>query len=126
MDGVLADFVSFTTKHLGKPFTDEDWLKLPKDMFYQLPPMRDAKVLWEFIGRQDPEPFILTAVPRKSDTRGAISERAADDKKRWMKKQRIKAKTKIKLKIRIKKKLQPKKNLNKKEDNFPFKYYNLK
>ena len=86
MDGVLADFVSFTTKHLGKPFKDEDWLKLPKDMFYQLPPMRDAKVLWEFIGRQDPEPFILTAVPRKSDTRGVISERAADDKKRWMKK----------------------------------------
>ena len=27
MDGVLADFVSFTTKHLGKPFKDEDWLK---------------------------------------------------------------------------------------------------
>ena len=86
MDGVLADFVSFTTKHLGKPFKDEDWLKLPKDMFYQLSPMRDAKLLWEFIGRQDPEPFILTAVPRKSDTRGAISERAAEDKKRWMKK----------------------------------------
>ncbi len=89
MDGVLADFVSFTTKFLGKSFTDEDWLKLPKDMFYQLPPMRDAKVLWEFIGRQDPEPFILTAVPRKSDTRGVISERAADDKKRWMKKQMV-------------------------------------
>ena len=40
MDGVLADFTSFTTKYLGKAFTDEDWLKLPKDMFYQLPPMR--------------------------------------------------------------------------------------
>ena len=86
MDGVLADFVSFTTKYLGKPFKDEDWLKLPKDMFYQLSPMRDAKLLWEFIGRQDPEPFILTAVPRKSDTRGVISERASDDKKRWMRK----------------------------------------
>ena len=86
MDGVLADFTSFTTKFLGKPFKDEDWLKLPKDMFYQLPPMRDAKLLWEFIGRQDPPPFILTAVPKKSDTRGAISERAAEDKKRWMKK----------------------------------------
>ena len=46
MDGVLADFVSFTTKYLGKSFKDEDWLKLPKDMFYQLPPMRDAKLLW--------------------------------------------------------------------------------
>ena len=86
MDGVLADFVSFTTKFLGKSFKDEDWLKLPKDMFYQLPPMRDAKLLWEFIGRQDPPPFILTAVPRKSDTRGVIAERAADDKKRWMRK----------------------------------------
>ena len=59
MDGVLADFVSFTSKYLGKPFKDEDWLKLPKDMFYQLSPMRDAKLLWEFIGRQDPEPFIV-------------------------------------------------------------------
>jgi len=85
MDGVLADFVSFTTRFLGKSFKDEDWLKLPKDMFYQLPPMRDAKLLWEFIGRQDPPPFILTAVPRKSDARGIISERAAEDKKRWMK-----------------------------------------
>ena len=86
MDGVLADFTSFTTKFLGKAFTDEDWLKLPKDMFYQLPPMRDAKLLWEFIGRQDPAPFILTAVPKKSPERGPVSERAADDKKRWMNK----------------------------------------
>ena len=38
------------------------------------------------IGRQDPPPFILTAVPRKSDTRGVIAERAAEDKKRWMRK----------------------------------------
>ena len=45
------------------------------------------KYFGNFIGRQDPDPFILTAVPRKSpDTRGAISERAAEDKKRWMKK----------------------------------------
>ena len=48
--------------------------------------MRDAKLLWEFIGRQDPPPFILTAVPKKSNTRGVIAERAADDKKRWMRK----------------------------------------
>jgi hypothetical protein len=86
MDGVLADFVSFTMKFLGKPFTDKDWLKLPKDMFYQLSPMKDAKLLWEFIGRQNPAPFILTAVPKKSDTRGAIAERAAEDKKLWMRK----------------------------------------
>ena len=82
MDGVLADFVKFTREHLGQKFTDENWHDLPPDMFYQLPPMPDAKQLWRFIGRYNPN--ILTAIPREG--RGPISERAAEDKKRWMKK----------------------------------------
>ena len=84
MDGVLVDFQKYTSEHLGHPFKDEYWTDLPTDMFYQMPPMSDAKVLWNFIGKYDP--FILTAIPRKSPERGAVSERAADDKKRWMKK----------------------------------------
>ena len=82
MDGVLADFVKFTREHLGQKFTDENWHDLPPDMFYQLPPMPDAKQLWRFIGRYNPN--ILTAIPREG--RGPISERATEDKKRWMKK----------------------------------------
>ena len=82
MDGVLADFVKFTREHLGQKFTDENWHDLPHDMFFQLPPMPDAKQLWRFIGRYNPN--ILTAIPREG--RGPISERAAEDKKRWMKK----------------------------------------
>ena len=84
MDGVLVDFVKYTSEHLGQSFTDEKWTELPVDMFYRMPPMIDAKVLWNFIGKYDP--FILTAVPRKSESRGPISERAADDKKKWAKK----------------------------------------
>ena len=30
MDGVLADFVKYTSKHLGKPFKDEAWTELTK------------------------------------------------------------------------------------------------
>ena len=82
MDGVLADFVRFTTEYLGKPFKDEFWHDLPTDLFYHLPPMRDAKILWGFIGKYNPN--ILTAIPREG--RGAISERAAKDKKNWMRK----------------------------------------
>ena len=82
MDGVLADFQKFTREHLGQKFTDENWHDLPHDMFFQLPPMPDAKQLWRFIGRYNPN--ILTAIPKGG--RGPISERAAEDKKRWMKK----------------------------------------
>jgi len=82
MDGVIADFLKFTSSHLGHPFKDEYWKDLPDDTFYQLPPMPDAKKLWGFISRYNP--FILTAIPRSG--RGPISKRAADDKKRWMKK----------------------------------------
>ena len=84
MDGVLADFQKFTSEHLGHKFKDEYWHELPNDLFYQLPPMPDAKILWEFIGRQKPDPYILTAIPRKG--RGSISERAAQDKMKWMRK----------------------------------------
>ena len=82
MDGVLADFTSFTTKHLGAKFSDERWQDLPEDLFYQLPPMSDARNLWNYIKQFDP--FVLTAVPRES--RGPIAGRAAEDKSRWMKK----------------------------------------
>ena len=84
MDGVIADFVTFTREHLGHPFKDRYWTDLPENMFYLLPPMRDAHQLWKFIGKYNPN--ILTAVPRKSESRGPISERAADDKKKWVKK----------------------------------------
>ena len=46
MDGVIADFVTFTSKHLGHPFKDEYWTDLPENMFYLLPPMSDAHDLW--------------------------------------------------------------------------------
>ena len=82
MDGVLADFVKFTSTYLGHPFKDEYWKDLPDDLFYQLPLMPDAKKLWGFISKYNP--FILTAIPRSG--RGPISKRAASDKKMWMKK----------------------------------------
>ena len=82
MDGVIADFLKFTSSHLGHPFKDEYWKDLPDDTFYQLPLMPDARKLWGFISKYNP--FILTAIPRSG--RGPISKRAAGDKKRWMKK----------------------------------------
>jgi 5'(3')-deoxyribonucleotidase len=82
MDGVIADFVTFTKEHLGHPFNDDYWQDLPEDLFYQLPLMPDANKLWNYIKQFDP--FMLTAIPR--DTRGPISGRAAEDKSRWMKK----------------------------------------
>ena len=54
MDGVLVDFLKYTSEHLGQPFKDENWTDLPTDMFYRMPPMTDAKVLWNFIGKYDP------------------------------------------------------------------------
>lgn len=82
MDGVVADFAAFTTKKLGKKFTDDDWDNLPDDMFFQLPKMPDADQLWKFIGKF--KPHMLTAIPRPG--RGPISQRAAKDKTKWMKK----------------------------------------
>ena len=80
MDGVLADFIKFTTKILGKPFKDKYWGDLPTDIFFQLDPMSDAHILWSFIVKFDPR--ILTAHPKPG--RGPVSDQAPDDKKRWM------------------------------------------
>ena len=82
MDGVVADFIAYTTNILGHKFTDDDWDDLPVDLFLQLPPMPDARVLWGYIKQF--QPFMLTAVPRES--RGPIAKRAWKDKTRWMKK----------------------------------------
>ena len=82
MDGVVADFISYTTNLLGHKFTDDDWDDLPVDLFLQLPPMPDARVLLGYIKQF--QPFMLTAVPRES--RGPIAKRAWKDKTRWMKK----------------------------------------
>ena len=82
MDGVVADFITYTTNILGHKFTDDDWDDLPVDLFLQLPPMPDARVLWGYIKQF--QHFMLTAVPRES--RGPIAKRAWKDKTRWMKK----------------------------------------
>ena len=82
MDGVVADFTTYTTDLLGHPFSDDDWDDLPVDFFLQLPPMVDAHILWSFIKQY--EPFMLTAVPKES--RGPVARRAGKDKSRWMKK----------------------------------------
>ena len=81
MDGVVTDFISYTTNIIGHKFTDDDWDKLPDDMFLQLPKMPDADRLWGYI--KTFQPFMLTAVPRES--RGPIAKRAWRDKTRWMK-----------------------------------------
>ncbi len=80
MDGVVADFVKFTSNYLGTKFKDELWQDLPVDLFLQLPKMPDADVLWGYIKQF--QPFMLTAVPR--DSRGPIAKRAWKDKTRWM------------------------------------------
>ena len=82
MDGVVADFTTYTTNLLGHAFSDDDWDSLPVDVFLQLPPMADAHILWNYIKQFDP--FMLTAVPRES--RGPVAKRAWKDKTRWMKK----------------------------------------
>ena len=82
MDGVIADFLKFTSEHLGHGFKDAYWKDLPENLFYLLPPMPDAHSLWKFIGKYNPN--ILTAIPRSG--RGPISGRAAEDKKKWVKK----------------------------------------
>tara|TARA_Y100001938_G_scaffold150983_1_gene244838 strand:- start:3741 stop:4922 length:1182 start_codon:yes stop_codon:yes gene_type:complete len=81
MDGVVADFHAFTGKHLGTKFKDKFWPDLPSNTFAKLPLMPDAKKLWGFIGKY--KPIMLTAIPRSS--RGKISQQAAGDKTKWMK-----------------------------------------
>ena len=82
MDGVVADFTTYTTGFLGHKFKDEYWDDLPVDMFLQMPKMKDADQLWGYIKQFSP--FMLTAVPR--DSRGPVAKRAWKDKTRWMKK----------------------------------------
>jgi len=82
MDGVVADFTTYTTNLLGHKFSDDDWDDLPVDFFLQLPPMSDAHILWKYIKQF--QPFMLTAVPKSQ--RGPIAKRAWKDKTRWMKK----------------------------------------
>ena len=80
MDGVVARLCPFTTKHLGKKFTDDDWDNLPDDLFAQLPKMPDGSTLG-FIGKH--KPHMSTAIPRPG--RGPISQRVPKDKTKWMK-----------------------------------------
>ncbi len=80
MDGVLADLERYCLEHLNEPINRTNWVNLPKDVFYQLPLMEDALILWSYIVKFDP--FILTALPKDDEER---SKRAKLDKTLWMK-----------------------------------------
>ena len=80
MDGVLADLERFCLEYLNEPINRTNWINLPKDVFFQLPLMEDAKTLWSYIVKFDP--FILTALPKDDEER---SMRAKKDKILWMK-----------------------------------------
>ncbi|MBG08350.1 MAG: hypothetical protein CME68_06300 [Halobacteriovoraceae bacterium] len=80
MDGVLADLEKFCMDHLNEPINRTNWINLPEDVFFQLPLMKDAKILWSYIVKFDP--FILTALPKHDEER---SKRAKKDKILWMK-----------------------------------------
>ena len=80
MDGVLADLESYCLEHLNEPINRINWVNLPKNVFYQLPLMEDALILWSYIIKFDP--FILTALPKHDEER---TKRAKLDKVRWMK-----------------------------------------
>ena len=53
MDGVLADFDNGIKDMIGGKFSDARWDELPDDFFLQLEPMKDAKKLWDFIGKYE-------------------------------------------------------------------------
>ena len=59
MDGVVADFLAYTTEILGTKFKDDFWDQLPDDTFLHLPKMQDADVLWKYIKQFNP--FMLTS-----------------------------------------------------------------
>ena len=82
MDGVVADFYTFTYQWIGTKFSDKYYPDIPVDTFARLPKMRDADVLWGYIKQF--QPIMLTAAPRES--RGLIAKRAPQDKTRCMKK----------------------------------------
>ena len=79
MDGVLADLERFCFERLNEPMSSTNWVHLPEDVFFQLPLMEDANVLWSYIVKFDP--FILTALPKDEER----SKRAKIDKILWMK-----------------------------------------
>lgn len=85
MDGVLSNFDDYVNRALGiekdkhVPLTDEQWAKLPSNIFGILDPMPEAKQLIEYL-----EPYdnvqILTAIPPDN----AVPS-ARYDKLMWMK-----------------------------------------
>jgi hypothetical protein len=84
MDQVLVNFLGGAADALGIDFReanrDTRWklLDAQSDFFFNLPPMPDWKILWNFIRKYDP--FILTAAPSSSFDKASI------DKKKWCKK----------------------------------------
>ena len=83
MDMVLVDFLGGAADALGVDFREANretrWSILDNqpDFFFNLPPMPDWKVLWNFIRKYDP--YILTAAPRSS------FDKASEDKKNGVK-----------------------------------------
>lgn len=78
MDGVLVDFKQGAHKAIGKDLnhpnneiTKADWIKISRNtrFWFDLPPMSDAMVLWDYIRRFNPS--ILSAYP-DSDKQNAI------------------------------------------------------
>lgn len=80
-DGVLADFDKKVFEIFGDDpknlKTSKMWKELSKperDFYYNLDPMPDAFVLWDYI--KDYEPTVLTGLPR--------GNWAPDQKRRWV------------------------------------------
>ena len=83
MDGVLADFDKHHETVFGyrpcKKSDNVDWKRVreERNFYFNIPPMEDMFVLWEYIERYDP--VVLTGVPYSV-------EDAEDNKKGWVKK----------------------------------------
>lgn len=89
LDGVLADFDARVQERLGYTFADlttreakaEGWARLAKvPHFYRdLELMPDALVLWDAVRAVCPNPYILTAIPRRT-----TMATAEHDKRLWV------------------------------------------
>jgi len=89
LDGVLADFDARVQEQLGYTFADlttrdakaEGWARLSKvSHFYRdLALMPDALELWDAVLARCPNPYILTAIPRRTTMATAES-----DKRLWV------------------------------------------
>lgn len=89
MDGVLADFDTHHENHFGyRPGDkrgelghDVDWEAVRKvgNFYRDIPPMKDAHVLWGYVSRLTPKPIILTGIPHST----TIPE-AAGNKREWV------------------------------------------